>query len=252
MSRLRFSKLSANDRGRIIAAIRAGESVSSIAKAFSVSRRTVYNYKAQAEETELRSRTSVLTVRLNKADIEALDDLARKQGLSRAEAARRTLLRATDVFQPEERETEALKAIGLELAKIGSNLNQVSNAINAEKKFGGLKSSQKLEAALEQVDDWSREVHFLTTQVRSKIIRQAERQRLRNAKIFELLGADQNVPVEPQGGPPEVAEAFLAGEGADATEGRHVGAVEKPGRKKKDRSLTSLKASLLAQPKLPF
>lgn len=203
MSRLRFSKLNTNDRSRIIAAIRSGESATNIAKTFGVSRRTVYNYKAQAEEVELRSRTAVLTVRFNKPDIEALDNLAQKLGLTRAETARRTVLRAIDVFQPEERETDALKAIGLELAKIGSNLNQISNAINAERRFGGLKSSQNLDSALTQIDDWRREVNLLTIQMRLKIINQAKRQRLRNSKIFELLRDVPDTATEAQNGQPD-------------------------------------------------
>ena len=91
MARLRFSKLDRVQRDRMIAAIRAGESVKAIAEAFGVSRRTVYNYKAQAEEVELQSRTAVLTVRLNKPDLAALDALAAKHGVSRADRPRRAV-----------------------------------------------------------------------------------------------------------------------------------------------------------------
>ena len=103
--RLRFQRLDRVQRDRLMAGIKAGESITALAEAFGVSRRTVYNYKALVEETELLYRSAVLTVRLNKPDLAGLDELAEKHGLSRAEAARAVLTRAVDVFQAEPRET---------------------------------------------------------------------------------------------------------------------------------------------------
>lgn len=197
MSRLRFSKLPAKDRAKMAAAIRSGERVSEIAQAFGVSRRTVYNHKAKVEEIDLQCRTAVLTVRLNKQDVADLDKLAEREQLTRAETARRVLLRAVDVFQPEQTEVEALRAIGLELAKVGSNLNQISNAINSERKYGGLKSSEALEDALKRVDLWSRDIHRAADLVRYKILLRSRQQKLRNEEIFALLGAPQRATESP-------------------------------------------------------
>lgn len=190
MGRLRFSKLPAKERAKIAAAIRAGDSVSEIAKAFGVSRRTVYNHKAQVEEVDLLCRTAVLTVRLNKKDIEELDKLAERESLTRAETARRVLLRATDVFMPQPAEVEALQAIGLELAKFGSNLNQITHAINMERKYGGLGSTDDVVAALERVEFLTRQVHREARLVRSEVLTRSRLQRLRNEDIFSLIGKD--------------------------------------------------------------
>ena len=220
MSRLRFSKLPAKERAKMAAAIRSGERVSEIAKAFGVSRRTVYNHKAQVEEVDLQSRTAVLTVRLNKQDVEDLDKLAEREQLTRAETARRVLLRSVDVFQPEPTEAEALRSIGVELAKIGSNLNQISNAIHSERKFGGLKSTDALEDALDRVDVWSREIHQAANLVRYKILMRSKKQKLRNEEIFALLGDAPEAAKGAVEAPQSVVEASQgAPEGEAAQEG---------------------------------
>ena len=237
MSRLRFSKLPAKERARMAAAIRSGESVSQIAKAFGVSRRTVYNHKAQVEEIDLQSRTAVLTVRLNKKDVEALDKLAERESLTRAETARRVLLRATDVFLPQPAEAEALQAIGLELAKFGSNLNQISHAINSERKYGGLKSTDDLEAALERVEFLSREVHSAANLVRYQIFLRSKKQRLRNEEIFSLLGKQFDTAPEEA---VEAGEACLAPVAPEQPEK----ASEAPPRGRKTRSLTAIVGKL--------
>lgn len=196
------------------AAIRSGERVSEIAKAFGVSRRTVYNHKAQVEEIDLQCRTAVLTVRLNKQDIEDLDKLAERQQLTRAETARRVLLRAVDVFQPEPIEVEAFHAVGNELAKIGSNLNQIAHAINLERKSGGLKSIDALEDTLDRMDDWIREVNHAATQIRYKIVLRSKQQKLRNEQVFGLLSERpmnfmkrRSEAVETQEGPEDAPDA---------------------------------------------
>ena len=128
--RLRFQRLDRVQRDRLMAGIKAGESITALAEAFGISRRTVYNYKALVEETELQYRSAVLTVRLNKPDLAGLDELAKKHGLSRAETARAVLTRAVDVFQAEPRETEALLDLTQQLHAVGGNLNQIARALN--------------------------------------------------------------------------------------------------------------------------
>ena len=205
MARLRFSKLDRVQRDRMIAAIRAGESVKAIAEAFGVSRRTVYNYKAQAEEVELQSRTAVLTVRLNKPDLAALDALAAKHGVSRADLARAVLLRAVDVFQAEPRETEAILSLAQQVHGLGTNMNQIAHAVNRASAQGHLKLDSATKALLQDVDSKSSEVIRLMATARRLLVQSARLQRATNERIFADLGA----PERPQEAPtaPERVEA---------------------------------------------
>ncbi|MBJ2152717.1 ribbon-helix-helix protein, CopG family [Paracoccus sp. IB05] len=77
----------------------------------------------------MQSRTAVLTVRLNKPDLAALDALAEKHGVSRADLARAVLLRSVDVFQAEPRETEAILSLTQQVHGLGSRLinHQIQN-----------------------------------------------------------------------------------------------------------------------------
>ena len=156
--RLRFQRLDRVQRERLMAGIKAGESITALAEAFGVSRRTVYNYKALVEETELQYRSAVLTVRLNKPDLAGLDELAKKHGLSRAEAARAVLTRAVDVFQAEPRETEAILELTQQLHAVGGNLNQIARALNLAAAKGALTLDPETAAALETVQQQGAEV----------------------------------------------------------------------------------------------
>ena len=201
MARLRFSKLDRVQRDRMIAAIRAGESVKAIAEAFGVSRRTVYNYKAQAEEVELQSRTAVLTVRLNKPDLAALDALAAKHGVSRADLARAVLLRAVDVFQAEPRETEAILSLAQQVHGLGTNMNQIAHAVNRASAQGHLKLDSATKALLQDVDSKSSEVIRLMATARRLLVQSARLQRATNERIFADLGAPerpQEAPTAPE------------------------------------------------------
>lgn len=189
MARLRFSKLDRVQRDRMIAAIRVGESVTAIAKAFKVSRRTVYNYKAQAEEVELQSRTSVLTVRLNKADLSALDELAAKHGVSRADLARTVLLRSVDVFQTEPKETEAILHLTQQLQGFGTNLNQIAHAVNRASAQGTLSLDEATKSLLRDVDEKTSEVIRFASKAKRIMVQMAQLQRATNEKIFSTLDA---------------------------------------------------------------
>lgn len=245
MSRLRFSKLPAKERAKMAAAIRSGERVSEIAKAFGVSRRTVYNHKAQVEEVDLQCRTAVLTVRLNKQDIEDLDKLAERQQLTRAETARRVLLRAADVFQPEPIEVEAFHAVGIELAKIGSNLNQIAHAINLERKSGGLKSIDALEDTLDRMDDWIREVNHAANQIRYKIVLRSKQQKLRNEEVFGLLSERPMNFMTRRSEAVEAQQATHAPEGAPEAQQALEAIPEAP--KKPIRSLKAIQEKHIAK-----
>lgn len=168
--RLKFRKLDRVQRDKLMAAIKAGESITAIAEAFSVSRRTVYNYKALLEETELQYRSAVLTVRLNKPDLADLDELAKKHGLSRAEAARAVLTRAVDVFQAEPRETEAILDLTQQLHAVGGNLNQIARALNLAAMKGELKLDPAT-AALETVQRQGAEVVQFAAEARRVMVR---------------------------------------------------------------------------------
>ena len=212
--RLRFQRLDRVQRDRLMAGIKAGESITALAEAFGVSRRTVYNYKARLEETELQYRSAVLTVRLNKPDLAGLDELAKKHGLSRAEAARAVLTRAVDVFQAEPRETEAILDLTQQLHAVGGNLNQIARALNLAAAKGALTLDPETVAALKTVQQQGAEVVQFAAEARRVMVRGAQLQRTRNEAIFARLG-DATAPERPAEAPvaPErPAEAPVAPE----------------------------------------
>jgi hypothetical protein len=212
--RLRFQRLDRVQRDRLMAGIKAGESITALAEAFGVSRRTVYNYKARLEETELQYRSAVLTVRLNKPDLAGLDELAKKHGLSRAEAARAVLTRAVDVFQAEPRETEAILELTQQLHTVGGNLNQIARALNLAAAKGALTLDPATVAALKTVQQQGAEVVQFAAEARRVMVRGAQLQRTRNEAIFARLG-DATAPERPAEAPvaPErPAEAPVAPE----------------------------------------
>ena len=194
--RLRFQRLDRVQRDRLMAGIKAGESITALAEAFGVSRRTVYNYKARLEETELQYRSAVLTVRLNKPDLAGLDELAKKHGLSRAEAARTVLTRAVDVFQAEPRETEAILELTQQLHAVGGNLNQIARALNLAAAKGALTLDPATITALKTVQQQGAEVVQFAAEARRVMVRGARLQRTRNEAIFARLG-DGTAPERP-------------------------------------------------------
>ena len=198
--RLRFQRLDRVQRDRLMAGIKAGESITALAEAFGVSRRTVYNYKARLEETELQYRSAVLTVRLNKPDLAGLDELAKKHGLSRAEAARAVLTRAVDVFQAEPRETEAILELTQQLHTVGGNLNQIARALNLAAAKGALTLDPATVAALKTVQQQGAEVVQFAAEARRVMVRGAQLQRTRNEAIFARLG-DATAPERPAEAP---------------------------------------------------
>ena len=212
--RLRFQRLDRIQRDRLMAGIKAGESITALAEAFGVSRRTVYNYKALVEETELQYRSAVLTVRLNKPDLAGLDELAKKHGLSRAEAARAVLTRAVDVFQAEPRETEALLDLTQQLHAVGGNLNQIARALNLAAAKGALTLDPATVAALKTVQQQGAEVVQFAAEARRVMVRGARLQRTRNEAIFARLGDDTapERPVEAPAAPERPVEAPAAPE----------------------------------------
>ena len=210
--RLRFQRLDRVQRDRLMAGIKAGESITALAEAFGVSRRTVYNYKALVEETELQYRSAVLTVRLNKPDLAGLDELAKKHGLSRAEAARAVLTRAVDVFQAEPRETEAILELTQQLHTVGGNLNQIARALNLAAAKGALTLDPATVAALKTVQQQGAEVVQFAAEARRVMVRGARLQRTRNEAIFARLGDDTapERPVEAPAAPERPVEGSSA------------------------------------------
>jgi len=212
--RLRFQRLDRVQRDRLMAGIKAGESITALAEAFGVSRRTVYNYKALVEETELQYRSAVLTVRLNKPDLAGLDELAKKHGLSRAETARAVLTRAVDVFQAEPRETEAILELTQQLHAVGGNLNQIARALNLAAAKGALTLDPATIAALKTVQHQGAEVVQFAAEARRVMVRGAQLQRTRNEAIFARLGEGTapKRPAEAPTAPERPAEAPTAPE----------------------------------------
>ncbi|WP_199262562.1 helix-turn-helix domain-containing protein [Paracoccus binzhouensis] len=205
MPKRRFLRLDARQRAKLKDRLKAGDSVSALAKEFGVSRRTIYNYKLRLAESELYYRSAVLTVRLNKADFVALDELAKRHGLSRAETARRVLLRAVDVYVQPEETSQAIYDLTQQLLPIGRNLNQIAAALNAAAKRGTLRLDKETQAALSRVRSRADAVERLADDVRHVMVGLARLQRATNERIFAELAAPER-PAETPEAPERPAE----------------------------------------------
>lgn len=182
MPRKRF-RLNASQREKLKTAIRNEERPSDIARDMGVSRRTVYDYKKQIEGIEEIQRSRVLTVRLQPKQLAHIDELAARIGKSRADTVRASLLRAADVFIPDPEMAAELKALNSHLSKIGTNLNQVARRLNdphlspEKRKLTG-NDREQIREILRQIN-----------RIQRQVSQAASFQRLRNAEIFEALGA---------------------------------------------------------------
>ena len=214
MPKRRFLRLDAQQRAKLKDRLKAGDSASALAKEFGVSRRTVYNYKLRLAETELYYRSAVLTVRLNKADFAGLDELAKKHGLSRAETARRVLLRAVDVYVQPEETSQAILDLTQQLLPIGRNLNQIAAALNTAAKRGTLRLDKETQAALSRVRSRADAVERLADDVRHVMVGLARLQRATNERIFAELAAPERpaeAPAAPERPKPNPLREALLG-----------------------------------------
>lgn len=124
MPRRKFSRLTNDQKQALRGELDAKITVNDLAKKYGVSRRTIYNLKNRWEERLPQSRSKVLTVRVQREDMERLDALAKKLELSRTDMARRVLLYAAGIYHIEPPEAGEIVVLTKEVSAIGQNMNR--------------------------------------------------------------------------------------------------------------------------------
>lgn len=126
-------KLTPDERKQALRHLRDGGEVGAVASELGAPRTTI----AKAKEREVRSRDAATTegkpvsARLSPTEIEALERLKARHGLTSNSDAIRALVRASSGLLEFDPDTAArLEAVQAELRKIGVNVNQVAFAAN--------------------------------------------------------------------------------------------------------------------------
>lgn len=183
MPRRKFSRLTDAEKQTLRGELAAKVPVTELAKKYGVSRRTIYNLKNRWEDRLPQSRSRVLTVRVSTEDMERLDVMAKELDLSRADMARRVLLYAAGIYHIEPPEAGEIEALTKEVSAIGRNVNQAVRAMNAAMMRG-----QKLpRLQLDQLAGQLKEVSIVNNEVRSLMVRRAQRQRAHVDQIVEMM-----------------------------------------------------------------
>lgn len=182
MARRKFSRLTDAEKQALRGELAAKVPVTELAKKYGVSRRTIYNLKNRWEDRLPQSRSRVLTVRVSTEDMERLDALAKELNLSRADMARRVLLYAAGIYHIEPPEAGEIEALTREVSAIGRNVNQAVRAMNAAMMRG-----QKLpRLQLDQLAEQLKAVSIANNEVRSLMVRRAQRQRAHVDQIIDM------------------------------------------------------------------
>lgn len=140
-------RLSLNERKEIFAAHQAGQSVTSLAKRFGVSRPSVYRaIEKMGRPGQGHAEDARITIRLTPDERAALDVLSGRLGLSRAALGRRVLRMAAGFLEPDDELVEAATDLSRQIKAIGGNLNQIAAHLNREARYQGraVPSAQQL------------------------------------------------------------------------------------------------------------
>jgi len=116
-----------------------GVAVADLAREFGVTERTIY-YTLQGDQNRKvdgRVRTELVNVRLTKSELATFDAvLARREIYSRAEALRRLIHAASDLFVPDDDLASEMRGLSAALNRAGNNVNQIAQRLNEAKQRG--------------------------------------------------------------------------------------------------------------------
>mgnify|MGYP005840419765 FL=1 len=116
-----------------------GVAVADLAREFGVTPRTIY-YTLQSDQgrkLDGRVRTELVNVRLTQTELRDFDAvLARRQIASRAEALRRLIHAASDLFVPDDDLASEMRGLSAALNRAGNNVNQIAQRLNEAKRRG--------------------------------------------------------------------------------------------------------------------
>ena len=79
----------------------------------------------------------MVNARLTDEEVRAFDEVLARHGIRhRADALRRLIQIASDVFVPDEHVADELRGLGASLARVGSNVNQIARRMNEARREG--------------------------------------------------------------------------------------------------------------------
>lgn len=180
-------RLSASESSAIFAAYQRGESVTSLAKRYGVSRPTVYRAVEKNGRPGQPSEDSArVTIRLTPEERAALDVLSGRMGLSRAALGRRVLRLAAGFLEPDPELVEAMTDLSRQIKAVGGNLNQIAAHLNREARLQGRASPSRDQQA--QIEASERALKALAKEVDRLFVHAAKRRKARVETILRRGG----------------------------------------------------------------
>lgn len=183
-------RLSASESKEIALAAASGESVTALAARFGVSRPTVYRaierHRSGGSAASVPSGEARVSARLAPFELAALDVLAGRLGVSRAELSRRVLRRAADFLEADPEVSEAVRDLARQIKLIGGNLNQIAAHLNREARYQGRASLSA--AQWKEVENAERELKALTRRLDALFLQAAKRRKARIADLLREVG----------------------------------------------------------------
>lgn len=164
----RSRKLTPQDVEKIVETARSGASVATLAKAYGVTRPTIYAaINSHHEKAQIvRAGTASVSFTVDKKSLNAFDAFVGRLNLrSRADALRRVCRVPSGFLEPDEHLAEAVRDLSFQLKAIGTNVNQLVATKNFERRKG-----QKLKITADQEQLLSKllqEIEQVSVQVRT-------------------------------------------------------------------------------------
>lgn len=116
-----------------------GVPVADLAREFGVTTRTIYYTLRGDQDRKIdgRVRTELVNVRLTPKELATFDAvLARREIHSRADALRRLIHAASDLFVPDDYLASEMRGLSAALNRAGNNVNQIAQRLNEAKQRG--------------------------------------------------------------------------------------------------------------------
>jgi len=182
-------RLSPEQRQTLLAQRQKGVGTKELAERFGISDRAVRMTLATEKQRKItaQQKDTTIAVRIDAEAVMSFDAvISRLDFRSRSEALRRMIYGASGFFAPDEQlSDEVRRAVG-ELAKVGSNVNQIARRLNQAAMIGSSGTVSKAELA--EVRQISVLVQDLRTDLQAVINR---RRRQLESVLREVLGDDE-------------------------------------------------------------
>ncbi len=134
-----FKKLTRNQRFEIVRDHKDGVTTGTLATRYGVTKRAIqYTVRSDVERQKSEGTRSItISSKITEDEAEAFGRLVEQYGFkTRAEAFRALIKVAQNVFQPTETEVVDLGKLAAQTFKVGGNVNQIAQRMNAARKKG--------------------------------------------------------------------------------------------------------------------